>query len=579
MRSTHRRATIVTAALALGAAAVVAGIPAGASGGTADLEICKVGASTAVSGTFHFSVAGQSVAVPVGSCSPTITVPAGTNTITEQKTSGYRLKSVSADPSDRLTSTNLSAQTATVNLPAGGTGSETIVTFTNKVAPTGYIEICKDKPSGDPLTGSFTFTIDGGHSTSVAVGSCSSAIEVPTGNHTVAETAKSGSDLVSITGNPSGSVSNVNLTSRSATVAVTSGAISAVTFTNETTPQNGTLKVCKVAGSGVTDGQLFTFTVDGGSPFQVAAGSCSSQMQVTAGNHTVREAAASGYSVSAISTTPAGALVSSSLSNRTATVDVPAGSVVDVSFTNQKSTGTLKVCKVAGTGVTAGQPFPFSVDNGSPFSVPAGSCSLPMTLPSGHHTVVEGATNGYHATDMAVPSDSAGSLVSSDLSTQTAVVDVEPGVTVLNVTNATTPPQPPQTSGCTRTKGYYKTHASVTNSLVGSGLMVGGTNLSGSQVLDILNRTETGGNVVLQLEQQLIAALLNQRAGASSTSDVDTAIAAAQKLISENGGALNPSGKGSTTVVYNGTTYTAAQLESILDDYNNGAAPGGPSHC
>jgi len=547
--------------------------------GTAALEICKVGASSAVTGSFSFSVAGQTATVPVNGCSPTLTVPAGTNTITEAHSAGYQMQSVSSSPSDRLTGSDLAAQTATVNLPAGTTSDETIVTFTNEVAPNGWIEICKSKPSDDPLTGSFDFSINGTFAASVAVGTCSSAIPEPAGDYTVAEAPATGSTLIGVTGNPSSSVSNVDLAQRQATVTVTSGAISAVTFTNQTTPQNGTLKVCKIAGTGVQNGQLFTFTVDGGTPFQVAAGSCSSQMTESVGNHVVDEAAATGYGVSAISTTPSGALVSADLSSRTATVAVSANTIVDVNFTNQQSTGTLKVCKVAGDGVTTGQQFPFSVDNGSSFNVAAGSCSLPMTLGAGHHTVTEGTTSGFHATDIAVQSGSAGSLVSSDLSAQTATVDVEPGVTVLNVTNASTPPPPPPVAGCTRTKGYYKTHAAVTTRLVGSGLTIAGTSLTAQQVLDILNRTEAGGNVVLQLEQQLIAALLNQRSGASSTSDVDTAIAAAQQLIAENGGALSPSGKGSTTVTYDGVTYTADQLSSILDQYNNGLASGGPSHC
>lgn len=564
-----------TAACAAGLAVVgaVAAPPALASG-TAVLEICKTAATSAVTGSFQFSVAGQSVSVPVGACSNPLTVPAGTNTITETSRSGFQLQGVSADPSSRLTSTDLSAQTATVNLPAGTLADETVVHFTNEVAPNGYIEICKDKPSGDALTGSFNFTINGSTGPTVAVGSCSAAVPEPAGNYTVAEVAAPGSSLVGIAGTPSSSVSNVNLANRSATVAVTSGAISLVTFTNQTA--TGTLKVCKIAGTGVQNGDLFSFSVDGGSSFQVAAGSCSSPMTVGAGNHTVSEAAANGYEVSAISTTPDGYLVSSSLTNRTATVNVPANTVVDANFTNQRSTGNLKVCKIAGSGVQNGDTFPFSVDGGQTFYVPAGSCSNPMTLNSGHHTVTEGTTSGVHATDMSVATGSAGSLVSSDLSTQTAVVDVEPGTTEVNVTNATT--QPPVT-GCTLTKGYYKNHSAATTRLVGSGLRIGGTSLNAQQVLNILNRNEAGGNIVLQLEQQLITALLNQRSGASSTSNVDTAIAAAQKLIAQNGGALNPSGKGSTTVTYNGVTYTASQLSEILDQYNNGLAPGGPAHC
>ena len=58
-----------------------------------------------------------------------------------------------------------------------------------------------------------------------------------------------------------------------------------------------------------------------------------------------------------------------------------------MNFTNEKKTGTLKVCKIAGPGVPAGQAFTFTVAVPRPCSVVAGSCSLPITLPVGDVTV------------------------------------------------------------------------------------------------------------------------------------------------------------------------------------------------
>jgi hypothetical protein len=71
------------------------------------------------------------VTVPTGKCSDEFALPLGSNTITETARTGFSLSAVSADPSANLTSSNLTAGTATVNIT---TGDETTVTFANAVS-------------------------------------------------------------------------------------------------------------------------------------------------------------------------------------------------------------------------------------------------------------------------------------------------------------------------------------------------------------------------------------------------------------------------------------------------------------
>jgi hypothetical protein len=76
-----------------------------------------------------------------------------------------------------------------------------------------------------------------------------------------------------------------------------------------------------------------------------------------------------------------------------------------------------------------------------------------------------------------------------------------------------------------------------------------------------------------------MAALLNQLSGASTPASVQAAINAAQLLITQSGGPLTGSARSQTTVIYNGVTYTASQLVSLLSGYNEGTSQGGPPSC
>ena len=76
-----------------------------------------------------------------------------------------------------------------------------------------------------------------------------------------------------------------------------------------------------------------------------------------------------------------------------------------LTFTNNGPSGTLVICKVAGTGVTAGTNFTFAVGNQTATVAggagPDGTCSAPMTLATGPVAVSETGSAGTIASAIA----------------------------------------------------------------------------------------------------------------------------------------------------------------------------------
>ena len=334
---------------------------------------------------------------------------------------------------------------------------------------TGVLEVCK-KASGAGVNGNFTFTVSGVNgSISVPVDGCSKPITVPAGEVTVTEGAKENFVVEAIATAPADRLVTKDLAARTAKVKVVAGDVAnqtIVTFTNKTAPpKNGTVKVCKVAGSGVATGQEFAFTV-GTVDTTAKAGFCSSPLTVPAGNVVVKETAAADFRASAITSAPAGTLVSSDVAAGTATITVVADRVTEVTFTNEKKTGTVKVCKIAGPGVAAGTAFGFTIGT-TTTTAKAGECSAAVTLPVGEVTVKETVTSAYEATAIAV--SGTGSLVSSNIATATAVVKVAVGETSVKFTNKKTN-KPPNCSTVKASPGeiWPPNHKFVTVTLSGA---------------------------------------------------------------------------------------------------------------
>jgi hypothetical protein len=106
-----------------------------------------------------------------------------------------------------------------------------------------------------------------------------------------------------------------------------------ITYNNQFTQPTGTLQVCKVAGSGVTVGTNYSFTANGGTAFQVAAGAGPTGTCGSGGTFNV------GTAVTVQETVPAGVTVSSivggtpDVANGRTVITIAAGTNT-VTFTN-----------------------------------------------------------------------------------------------------------------------------------------------------------------------------------------------------------------------------------------------------
>ncbi len=182
-----------------------------------------------------------------------------------------------------------------------------------------------------------------------------------------------------------------------------------------------------------------------------------------------------------------------------------------------------------------------------------------------------GITNGTSVTD----TQSIGTLTVNGLSTanETMQLAYGPVTTVTTSSVATIPPGSlllkydqeffeTGATGCPATIGFWKHHP-FPASVAAGGLTIGGVAYSASDLLTILNAN--GGNAVVILGKQLVAALLNLAAGAVHNAAADAAIATAGSLLQAN--SLNLL----TSYVDPSSPLGQALLaqETILDNYNS----------
>jgi len=125
--------------------------------------------------------------------------------------------------------------------------------------------------------------------------------------------------------------------------------------------------------------------------------------------------------------------------------------------------------------------------------------------------------------------------------------------------------QCPTGTGCPATQGFWKHHAFPAAMFDATGhIQIGTGSYTASQLVDILNTPPQGGNAVLILGHQLIAALANVNAGAQVTPAAALAIAQAEVLFTSNNLSLTSTVKSSTTL-----GQQMVNLSNILDDYNS----------
>lgn len=136
---------------------------------------------------------------------------------------------------------------------------------------------------------------------------------------------------------------------------------------------------------------------------------------------------------------------------------------------------------------------------------------------------------------------------------------------------------PPTGGGCSYTQGFWKNHGpnprgNNSNEFPVTSLTLGANSYTDVQLESIL-RTEVGGNGLISLAHQLIAAKLNVANGASATT-IQTAITQADALISTLGASkIPPIGTASLD------PSAVSSLVNTLTQYNEGKLAGGPSHC
>jgi hypothetical protein len=283
---------------------------------------------------------------------------------------------------------------------------------------TGYVEVCKDAGDGG-VHGSVTVTITDGtttYSQIVPVGQCTGPLPVPAGTATVSESAPFPYYLAKVTTAPKADLLSTNLSAGSAKVKVVASSDGSVEtlvhLINKTA--TGYFKVCKVLSSNSQDiinsgNNTFYFDVTTQRPGMGSVNYGTIAITVPTLNQAacvlsrpialdnvvrVTEENASATALTGITITPASDDLGSA--NRTAyfKLGTVQDSVVTATFTNS-ALGTIEVCKDMTDPGYNGTPFQFTVNNGAPFTVDAGQCSAPMSVPAGTATVQELPTANF----------------------------------------------------------------------------------------------------------------------------------------------------------------------------------------
>jgi hypothetical protein len=122
-------------------------------------------------------------------------------------------------------------------------------------------------------------------------------------------------------------------------------------------------------------------------------------------------------------------------------------------------------------------------------------------------------------------------------------------------------------TGCPATFGFWKHHPFPASMFVNGFSSIGCRNYSAADLLDILNMSPSGGNAVIILAHQLIAAIANYDAGAKQTPEATAAIGAAIDLLCANNVNLSSAFVQASTSL--GQQMTA--LADTLDVYNSSA--------
>ncbi len=379
---------------------------------TGVLEICKEVDTTPVAGTttpttglenriFRFAVAGLIAEVPVGQCSGPLVVPTGPQTITELQTGRtltggtfngnfqlVQVRTLGQTPTTALVSANLPNFTANVVVREGGIANQIRIEFTNRFAVVGIIEICKEGLDSG-VTGFFNFTIDGLRSGDTTGGT--------TG--VIGSTGTTG-------GNVGGTLNPFTVPVGQCTGPIAVFIPSSTTGTAAGAPRNGVVRITELPrlingqpafictnvftapGTAAPTNRLVGFTVN-------ANGGCVVDVVVVAGT----DGGITGVGGTAVQTT--------------------------VFFNNRSAPAALKICKIAGPGITVGQNFNFTVTG----TMPLNPVVTGTTVPTGGGTAMTGgagAAGGVTGTGTAGVGGTGATLQGGTVTTQNVNVIAGP---------------------------------------------------------------------------------------------------------------------------------------------------------
>jgi hypothetical protein len=232
--------------------------------------------------------------------------------------------------------------------------------------------------------------------------------------------------------------------------ALTVGSVAAGAFTQlpaQAASGPGTIEICKSSANGMTGRSFdFTWTDRHGATgsVSVVGGGCSSPISVAGGKVTVVEAQGGATVVQSIKTLPKLRVLSSNLGTGTAVIKAPAGGTETVvTFTNVVPSAEIKICKQAAANSTQliGEPFSFSINGGSAFTVDAGpfgsaNCSGLFNAAAGTNVTVnelQPAAN-VSVSEIDVTQPPASNVV-INLSARTVSLTAGSGVNIVTYTN------------------------------------------------------------------------------------------------------------------------------------------------
>ncbi len=331
-------------------------------------------------------------------------------------------------PADPLLQIAVGEDPRAISAPGAVPDATSSPTLTNTVA-SGAVDVLRlhllqNTPIGTPSTAG-----------DLRIGHFEGALSVPAGGFdcgTTTTSSSSTSSSTSSTSSTSTSTSTTNTTTPSTTTT--------------TAPPPGILEICNEADNShgnVTGNFTYHFK---GRTVVVPAGGCTGPLTVNAREVTVTQSPRTGIRMTDCDTIPAFRLQSCQPENLKAITKIAPGGVEKetiLTFTNvvdDNNRASIKVCKIAGNGVSVGTPFNFTVGNRA-VTITAGPanqggyCKLLKDFPVGSNvTVTEAAKAGTHVSSIVVqPSDR---KVSSNLANRTATVKTSRNTTIVNFTNA-----------------------------------------------------------------------------------------------------------------------------------------------